>query len=52
MGLNFSNLKDQMREMCDMRPILIIPTSWHIEFEKLRPFLKKAGVQYCVIDTP
>ena len=46
-GHNFVNLKCQVVEMCNMRPILCISTSWHVKFLKLRPFFENR-----LIETP
>ena len=37
----FANLKCQVVEMFNMRPVLL--TSWHFEFSKLRPLWKRLG---------
>ena len=40
MGLDFSNLKWQVVEMCNMRHKFLISTSWYVKFAK---FGKRLG---------
>ena len=51
-SLNFPNLKFQRVDMDNMRPILLIFTSWHIKFGKLRPLLKSLGSDIVQLTPP